>query len=268
VFAVTIDGNNEAVVLAWALIESENEESWKFFLTELKMYIYLSTSNWISTVNYLLTFIRTIPEINQTDVTLVSDSDKGLVAADSVLDQTHRAYCCQHIADNIQTSFGLATWKLFWKIAYAHSELLFENALAELQELQPAGADYVTALPQNLYATAFFPGARYGQCSSHLVEAANALFLEERTLPVLKMLQGIWEKEMDWKSTRQEKALQLSETQPFTPYCTGKFTESNHYSQQNTIRMQSILLGIGIVTQQRDQHTFHVNLDTATCYCK
>jgi len=53
------------------------------------MYIYLSTSNWISTVNYLLTFIRTIPEINQIDVTLVSDSDKGLVAADSVLDQTH-----------------------------------------------------------------------------------------------------------------------------------------------------------------------------------
>lgn len=223
------------VVLAWALIESENEESWKFFLTELKMYVYLSTSNWISTVNYLLTSIRAIPAINQTDVTLVSDRDKGLVAADSVLDQTHRAYCCQHIADNIQTSFGLAARKLFWKIAYARSELLFENALAELEELQPAAAEYVTALPRNLSATAFFTGARYGHCTSNIVEAANALFLEERELPVLKMLQGIWEKEMDRRSTRQDKVLQLSQTMPFRPYCTVKFTESNHYSQQNTI---------------------------------
>jgi len=63
VFAVTIDGNNEAVVLAWALIESENEESWKFCPTKLKMYVYLSTSNWISTVNFFLTSIRAIPEI-------------------------------------------------------------------------------------------------------------------------------------------------------------------------------------------------------------
>jgi len=73
---------------------------------------------------------------------------------------------------------------------------------------------------------------------------------------------------MDRRSTRQEKALQLSKTQSFTPYCTVKCTESNHYSQQNTIRMKSILHGIGIVTHQHDQHTFHVNLDTATCSCK
>jgi len=32
--------------------------------------------------------------------------------------------------------------------------------------------------------------------------------------------------------------------------------------------MQSILHGIGIVTQQHDQRIFHVNLETATCSCK
>lgn len=34
--AVTVDGNDEVALLAWALVESENEDSWRFFFTELK----------------------------------------------------------------------------------------------------------------------------------------------------------------------------------------------------------------------------------------
>ena len=37
-FAVTIDENDEVVYLAWALVESENEDTWSFFLKELKRY--------------------------------------------------------------------------------------------------------------------------------------------------------------------------------------------------------------------------------------
>jgi zinc finger SWIM domain-containing protein 3 len=148
-----------------------------------------------------------IPEINAEDVTLISDRDKGLAAADSVLNLTRRAYCCQHIADNIQTKFGLAARKQFWKIAYARSELLYDNALDELRVLKPAAADYIAALPRNLYAVAFFTGARFEHYTSNIVEAANALFLEERELPVLDMLHGILEKEMDRRSSRQERAL-------------------------------------------------------------
>lgn len=34
--ATTIDGNNEIVVLAWALVESENGDSWAWFFEKLK----------------------------------------------------------------------------------------------------------------------------------------------------------------------------------------------------------------------------------------
>ena len=127
---------------------------------------------------------------------MISDRDKGLAAADSVLNLTKRAFCCQHIASNIQTKFGLAARKQFWRIAYARSELLYNNVLDELRVLKPAAADYIAALPRNLYAVAFFTGARFGHYTSNIVEAANALFLE-RELPVLDMLHGILEKEMD-----------------------------------------------------------------------
>jgi hypothetical protein len=36
-FAVMLDGNNEVSLLAWAVVESENEASWRFFLSQLKM---------------------------------------------------------------------------------------------------------------------------------------------------------------------------------------------------------------------------------------
>ncbi|KAA8911213.1 hypothetical protein FN846DRAFT_904474 [Sphaerosporella brunnea] len=36
-FADRLDGNNEVSLLAWAVVESENEESWRFLLTQLKM---------------------------------------------------------------------------------------------------------------------------------------------------------------------------------------------------------------------------------------
>ena len=148
---------------------------------------------------------------------MISDQDKGLAAANSVLNLTQRAYCCQNIADNIQTKFGLASRKQFWKIAYARLELLYDNSLDELRGLKPAAADYIATLPRNLYARAFFTGARFEHYTSNMVEAVNALFLEERGLPVLDMLHGILEKEMDRRSSRQERALRLPVTQPFTP---------------------------------------------------
>jgi len=46
--------------------------------------------------------ISAIPEINSTTATFISDRDKGLIAADRILDQAFRAYCCQHISENVK----------------------------------------------------------------------------------------------------------------------------------------------------------------------
>ena len=124
----------------------------------------------------------------------------------------------------------------------------YVSALDELQVLKPAAADYIATLPRNLYAVSFFTGARFEHYTSNIVESANALFLEERELPVLDMLHGILEKEMDRRSSRQERALKLPVTQPITPYGSAKFIESNHFAQQNNVRMQSVPEGVGTVT--------------------
>jgi len=71
----------QTITLAWGIIESESEESWRMFLSNTKTAIL-----WI----------------NELDVTIMSDRDKGLKAADYELEQANRAYCTQHLKANIQ----------------------------------------------------------------------------------------------------------------------------------------------------------------------
>jgi hypothetical protein len=75
------------------------------------------------------------------------------------------------------------------------------------------------------------------------------LFLEERELPVLKMLNGIWHKEMDRRASRL------------------RFEEGDAFSGQNNVLMHSIPRGIGVVIQ-RDGKRLQVDLEARTCTCK
>ena len=62
--AVTVDASNHAVRLAWGIIESDSEASWRMLLSDIK---------------------TVIPEINKPDVTIMSDRGKELKAADAEL---------------------------------------------------------------------------------------------------------------------------------------------------------------------------------------
>jgi hypothetical protein len=98
--AVGIDANGNGLILAWAVVESENEDSWRYFFKNL---------------------VRAIPEISEEVTTFISDRDKGLGAADDELgDGTIRAICAYHLMDNFTTKFSRTLKPLFWKIARAN----------------------------------------------------------------------------------------------------------------------------------------------------
>ena len=82
--AVGIDADNHAVLLAWGLVESETQDSWRFFLTDLK---------------------SAMPIVNSSHVTLMSNRDKGLAAASTELPETKHAHCIQHLAENVGKTY-------------------------------------------------------------------------------------------------------------------------------------------------------------------
>ena len=99
--AVGIDADNHAVLLAWGLVESETEDSWRFSRTNLR---------------------SAMPIVNLSHVTLMSDRDKGLAAASTELPETKRAHCIQHLAENVDKTFRKEARDLFPAIACSSTQ--------------------------------------------------------------------------------------------------------------------------------------------------
>jgi hypothetical protein len=137
--ACTLDGNNEILPLSWAVVPVEDAENWTWFLNHMKSAFH---------------------EIEYEHTVIISDRDKGLqTAVSSVLPDAHHSYCCQHLADNIQKSFGLACRNQFWKAAHASSELDFEDAMEKIKKTKLEAWKYLNDIPHSAWAQYVFPAS-------------------------------------------------------------------------------------------------------------
>ena len=168
---VGIDGNGQTLLLAWAVVESENKESWTWFLTCLR---------------------NAIPEC--IGMTLISDRDKGLLAADEIVfgDGINRIICCFHLKANLCKRYGGQLSSLFWSIANAESEREYHTEFAILQQQKPTAAQYLSTIPKHLWVTAFYRAPHYGHKTSNIVESMNNVFRANRELSILDLLNEIW----------------------------------------------------------------------------
>ena len=168
--AVGIDANGNILLLAWRIVESENESSWRYFLEHLR---------------------KAIPESES--MTLISDRDKGLMAADAVMGNgVARAFCCFYLKENFCKHFTRGLEPYIWRIAHARTSDSYEEALSTLHNLGPTAADYLINIAKALWVTASFPGSCYGHKTSNIIESMNKVLKQERELPILELLKEIW----------------------------------------------------------------------------
>ena len=129
------DGNNEVYPLAWALTESENEDSWRWLLNNLLRHTpSLGHSN--SQV------------LSKASPVVISDRDKGLLAADELLTGCHRAYCCFHIRQNMTQRFGRPCGIAFMQAACAATERDLNTALDEIAKISSACVICIRDIPK------------------------------------------------------------------------------------------------------------------------
>lgn len=134
--AASVDANNHGVLIAWAIVESENEGSWRYFLTNLTI---------------------SIPNINHPLARIMSDRDKGLIAADDEIPLAGRAFCTEHILRNIGTNFGLVPRTSFNShIRFAKTEPSFTTGLETLGAINSRDAAYVECtINKSLWSSPF-----------------------------------------------------------------------------------------------------------------
>ena len=82
----TADGNGNALPLAWALVNRENTENWRWFLSGVAPHL---------------------PGLAEYKAITISDRQKGLIVTVlEYLPSIIHSYCYQYISDNIVETFG------------------------------------------------------------------------------------------------------------------------------------------------------------------
>ncbi|XP_017613766.1 uncharacterized protein LOC108458881 [Gossypium arboreum] len=109
---VAQDGNGNVLPIAFAIIESENSESWAYFIRNLRRHV-----------------------VRQDNICIISDRSKGLVAAIRQSEVPWMSvYCIRHIAVNFHNEYKNKDWrKRIVNMGYELEPHRFRHKLARLE---------------------------------------------------------------------------------------------------------------------------------------
>ncbi|XP_058746340.1 uncharacterized protein LOC131619237 [Vicia villosa] len=171
--ALGMDGNNQIYPIAYAVVEAETRDSWKWFLDLL-----LADLNNIFPRSY----------------GFISDQQKGLVPAIAELGPNveHRL-CVKHLYGNWKKRYpGTRMKELLWQAARATVVPDWERAMKKIELIDPAACKDMKDIPAAMWSRSAF--RTYSHCVlqvNNMCEAFNMAILEYRDKPIITLLEGI-----------------------------------------------------------------------------
>ncbi|KAL1534464.1 hypothetical protein AAHA92_30639 [Salvia divinorum] len=171
--ATSFDADGGLFPLAFGVVDVENDESWMWFLSELRKAFEMHT--------------EIIPHL-----TFLSKWQKGVGdAVKRKFPTCCHAVCMKHLSESIVREFkNPRLVQLLWKAAYATTASAFKEKMAELEEVSAEASKWLQQHPPSRWALLYFEGTRYGHLSSN-VEEFNQWILEFRELPVTQVIEQI-----------------------------------------------------------------------------
>ncbi|XP_062218620.1 uncharacterized protein LOC133918660 [Phragmites australis] len=227
--AMAADANNQIIPLAFAMVESENNDSWLWFLT----------------------LVRTRVVGNRERVCVISDRNKGLLHALDVLhDSTNcsiawpdveRRWCMRHLGANLYTRYrSKSLVKRFKGLCLQNQQAKFNEIWRELNETtrkmmadQQAGEDqlraqmvggqtivsrsrgtfsqWIAGKPAERWALIHDThGARYSIMTTNIAEAFNNVLKGVRGLPLCAIIELTFYRTADYFRDRGNAAMKCS----------------------------------------------------------
>jgi hypothetical protein len=248
--AVGIDAAGHNIMLAWAVVESENSSSWEWFFRHLR---------------------RAIPLLGDEPCVVISDRDKGLIEGVKTLGPwVAAAHCCFHLLQNFKKAGHSAMQHWFWRVARVRTPQQFTDRLAQLEAAKPPAAEWLRRLEEEKWAFAYFPLPRFGHDTSNVVESVNKVLKEDRELPIIALLDALWHRVMDQAAERHADATALlTRGKQFTPFCAKLVNERRKLAQSYTVQLSSEQAGVGRVTESTLVNpVFVVDLGAGRCSCR
>ncbi|XP_057730417.1 uncharacterized protein LOC130945728 [Arachis stenosperma] len=172
--AVSQDGNNNIVPIAFAIVEGETFEAWHFFLSNLRQHV-----------------------VTRDGVGLISDRHESINAA---VERSNGAwspprafhmFCIRHIESNFLRKFKAPhLQKLVVNIGYSRTVREYEVRYQRLRDRGEAYTNWLNRIPREQYALAFDVGYRWGHMTTNLVECINSVLNGAHNLPITALVKA------------------------------------------------------------------------------
>lgn len=242
--AIGRDGNNNIFPVAWAVVESESKESWRWFL-ELLMH-----------------------DLNYTQghgLTIISDQQKGLMPAIAeLLPLCEQRNCARHVYANLRKLSGGAQLKtVFWEASKASTKAQYDEAMKRMNDDNPAGHDYCVAQNPNAWARSHFQ--TFSCCDNvdnNMSETFNGVIIESRAKPIITMLEEIRHYCMVRLRTKREEVEKWKSD--IAPRMMKKLDNNIRYSHY----WDCFYNGEHEYEVRRNDDGYVVNLVSKTCACR
>ncbi|XP_057756101.1 uncharacterized protein LOC130975304 [Arachis stenosperma] len=172
--AVSQDGNNNIVPIAFAIVKGETSEAWHFFLSNLRQHV-------VTRDGIGLIYDR-------------HDSIRSVIARSNGAWSPPRAFhmfCIRHIESNFLRKFKAPyLQKLIVNIGYSRTIREYQMRYERLREWGEAYTNWLDRIPHEQYALAFDGGYRWGHMTTNLVECINSVLKGARNLPVTALVKA------------------------------------------------------------------------------
>ncbi|KAL4289626.1 hypothetical protein GQ457_14G018530 [Hibiscus cannabinus] len=242
---VGVDANDCIFPIAYAVVEIENTDTWKWFINLLSEDINIE---------------------NQHSWTWMSDRQKGLISAlQSLFPEAEHRFCVRHLHNNFKNEGfqGKGLKDAIWAAARASNMADFNHCMDELKAKNSDAHKWLSEKPTKAWSRSHF--STLSKCDmllNNLCECFNKYILDARDKPILTIVLNIRCKLMNRFYVKRIVADKFSG--PLCPRIQKKLDKNKEISgrywpQPSTLRKFQIICPI---------NQFIVDLDEKSCSCR
>ncbi|XP_059632040.1 uncharacterized protein LOC132274717 isoform X2 [Cornus florida] len=245
--ATAADGDDGVFPVAFAVVDAETDDNWRWFLLELK------------------SAVSTDPPI-----TFVADFENGLrESLHEIFEKCPHGYCLRYLAEklnrDLKGQFSHEARRLmvqdFYAAAYAPKLEDFDRCTDNIKAISPEAYNWVIRSEPEHWANAFFGGVRYNHMTCNFGQLFYSWVSEANELPITQLVDVLRGKMMELIYSRRVDSTQW--VTKLTPSMEGKLQ-----TETANARSLQVLLSHGSTFEVRGDSVNNVDIDHWDCSCK
>ncbi|XP_075087575.1 uncharacterized protein LOC142169591 [Nicotiana tabacum] len=175
--SVSKDANNQVFPLVFGIAESENNNFYEWYFSELR-----------NTIG------------NRDNLIFLSDRHQSIAhGIAKVYPESHHGICIYHLEQNLKRrKVKSEVIKFFQSAAIVYRRKEFDLYMSDIAKVDKKIFDYLMEEPPERWAHSCSPRRRYDMLTTNIVDSINYVLLEARELPILRMMDFIQVKLQRW----------------------------------------------------------------------